>query len=197
MKKSTLTHTLCLLSLLALASCKNFNDIVTDLSSPFVTEAPYHKPNTRTAQNVPASNPYISPPPSQSRTGLAPTVPNEIAHNTPKPSTPKITKPKVAEPKKPTPPKQEKIDLRDNSLANKDKETAPKPPTPTPPTPPAQPEVKENPVLTVRPVPGKPTHVYHPIDPNVTIRIADKAGNIPASGTVMRVPNTDIRFVVP
>ena len=55
----------------------------------------------------------------------------------------------------------------------------------------------DGPIPVATPVPGKPTHVYNPLEPDLTIRITDKNGNIYPSGKLLKVRGTNFYFYVP
>lgn len=55
----------------------------------------------------------------------------------------------------------------------------------------------DGPIPYATKVEGDPTRVYNPLDPNKTIRITDKNGNIYPSGKELKVKGTNYHFYVP
>lgn len=55
----------------------------------------------------------------------------------------------------------------------------------------------DGPIPYATKVEGDPTRVYNPLDPNKTIRIIDKNGNVYPSGKELKVKGTNYHFYVP
>ncbi len=221
MEKTTLPRYIFCLTALALSSCTSIQHSVARLQSSFVDENPYSPPSSkkktppppvkksptfreRLAQWAPTRSKTSSgytPFPTQphtaaTRAAASPTRPASLApakKATPaKKTTPakKIAKRPITKKPSPTLPPIDPIATRSTTSKAKAKPASK-----------ASSRTKaannKGKVYRVRYVPGRPTHILHPTKRNVIVRITDKKGNKPPKGTIMRVPNENIRFYIP
>ncbi len=215
MEKAPLLRYIISITTLALSSCTSIQHGVARIQSSFVAENPYSPPSSKKktppppAKKTPTFRERLAqwaPTREKSSSGYTPFptqtyasgAPAKVAAKRPASSAPAPKRPapkKVASrpvtKKKPSAlPPIDPIAARSSASKAKAKRT-----------PAAAPRTKtsnsKGKIYQVRYVPGRSSHILHPTKRNVIVRITDKKGNKPPKGTIMRVPNENIRFYIP